>query len=282
MHRLHLQYYVSERRAPRTRVFLPQNFFSFLEQGEKRVIYANDTTTIKENQFVLLSAGHCLMTEKLPLDNRYRSTMFFFDHAMLTTFLVRHAANINSASPLTGSMGKPFLVFEKDAFIENYIASLKLTGAGQGPLWERMLELKLEELLLYLIQKYPAELMAFQANSEEAASDFQIRKAVELNITNNLTLEELAFLCHTSVSTFKRRFLRLYNDTPSQYFLKQKMALARSLLLQHEKPGEIFYKVGYENHSGFSQAFKQVYGMSPKEFLQQHLTDQRQLLGDQE
>lgn len=60
------------------------------------------------------------------------------------------------------------------------------------------------------------------------------------------------------------------------------MEIAKSLLLQNEIPSEIFYKVGYENHSSFSQSFKQIYGISPKEFQQQNLTVSRQLLDDQQ
>ena len=47
------------------------------------------------------------------------------------------------------------------------------------------------------------------------------------------------------------------------------MEIAASLLLQNENPSEVFYKIGYESHSSFSQSFKQIYGISPKQFQQQ-------------
>lgn len=122
-------------------------------------------------------------------------------------------------------------------------------------------------------------ILSFQTKNRQEYSDFEIRKAVELNITNNLTLEELAFLCHTSVSSFKRKFIKIYNKTPSRYFLQQKMELAKSLLLQNQNPGEVFYKVGYENNSSFSQSFKQVYGINP--IQQQNMSVSQQLLNDQ-
>jgi len=175
---------------------------------------------------------------------------------------------------------KPFVVFEKDEFIKTYITSLKLIQLKPATFSDKIIELKFEELMLHLLEKYPAETLSFQTKNQQEYTDFEIRKAVELNITNNLTLEELAFLCHTSVSTFKRKFIKLYNEIPSQYFLQQKMEIAKSLLLQNENPGEVFYKVGYENHSSFSQSFKQVYGISPTQFKQQNLTVSQQLLND--
>jgi AraC family transcriptional regulator, exoenzyme S synthesis regulatory protein ExsA len=70
-----------------------------------------------------------------------------------------------------------------------------------------------------------------------------------------------------SLSTFKRRFLKLYGEPPNQWILKRRMEIARDLLAcGPEGPGEICHKVGYRNHSSFTQAFKQVFGMTPKEF----------------
>lgn len=172
------------------------------------------------------------------------------------------------------------MVFEKDEFIKTYIASLKLIQSKPASFSNKIIELKFEELLLHLLEKYPNEILAFQTKNQVEKSDFEIRKAVELNITNNLTLEELAFLCNTSASTFKRKFIKLYKETPGQYFLRQKMEIAKSLLLQNKNPSEVFYKVGYENHSSFSQSFKQVYGISPKQFQQQNSTVCQQLLND--
>ncbi|RZJ49180.1 MAG: AraC family transcriptional regulator, partial [Flavobacterium sp.] len=174
----------------------------------------------------------------------------------------------------------PFLVFEKDEFIKTYITSLKLIQSKSASFLDKIIEVKFEELMLHLLEKYPKEILSFQTKNQEEYADFEIKKAVELNLTNNLTLEELAFLCHTSVSTFKRKFIKLYNETPSQYFLQQKMEIAKSLLLQNENPSEVSYKVGYENHSSFSQSFKQVYGISPKQFRQQNLAVSQQLLND--
>lgn len=264
--------YTSDRQVPRNKIFLPQNLISFLEHGEKVVYYANNKTTITDKQFAILSSGNCLMTEKLPVNNNYCSTMLFFDTTVLTNFFVKYASLIDQISSNFGKSEKPFLAFEKDEFIQTYIASLKLIQSKPEPFLNKILELKFEELMLHLLEKHPHEILSFHHNNHDGYSDFEIRKAVELNITNNLTLEELAFLCHISVSTFRRKFVKLYNQPPSQYFLQQKMELAKSWLLQNENPSEVFYKVGYENHSSFSQSFKQVCGITPKQFQQQNLT----------
>lgn len=280
MDTLSIHDYVSDRQAPRNKIFLPQNLISLLEQGEKVVYYANSKTVITDNQFAILSSGNCLMTEKLPVNNHYRSLMLFFDNTALATFFIKYASIIDKIPSKPDRPNQPFVVFEKDEFIRTYITSLKLIQSKPASFSEKIIELKFEELMLHLLEKYPNEMLAFQVKNQEKYSDFEIRKAVELNITNNLTLEELAFLCNTSVSTFKRKFVKLYHVVPSQYFLQQKMEMAKTLLLQNENPGEVYYKVGYENHSSFSKSFKQVYGISPKQFQQQNMDVPQQQLND--
>lgn len=263
--------YVADKQVGRNKIFLQHNLITLLEQGEKIVHYAGHATVVKDTQFALLSSGNCLMTEKLPVNNHYRSTMLFFDNAELAKFFIKYASVIEKIAVRPDKDDKPFIVFEKDDFIRNYIASLRFIQPGTS-FSDKKVALKFEELMLYLLEKYPAGMLSFQTRSQEEYSDFEIRKAVEQNITGNLTLEELAFLCHTSVSTFKRRFQKIYGMAPRQYFLQRRMELATSLLLQNENPSEVFYKVGFENHSSFSQSFKQVYGISPKQFQQQKMS----------
>lgn len=266
---LSISRYVSHKPAQRNKIVLQFNFINFLEKGEKVLHYANKATVVKDSHFVILSSNNCLMTEKLSVDKEYRSTLFFFSNEHLTSFFLKYDTFINRIVLQQEKQEEPFLVFLKDEFIVNYISSLKIIQQKSPLISSQLLQLKFEELMLYLLEKYPLEILSFKTKTRETYSDIEIQKAVEKNITNNLTLSELAFLCHTSISTFKRRFIKLYNSTPSKYFLQRKMEIAASLLLQNENPGEVFYKVGYESHSSFSQSFKQIYGISPKQFQQQ-------------
>ncbi|QQQ28927.1 AraC family transcriptional regulator [Chryseobacterium indoltheticum] len=251
-----------------------------MEQGEKVVFYSGSKITITDDHFVILSSGNCLMTEKLPVNSSYCSTMLSFDNEALMNFFIKYASFIKEKSRSPAKEIKPFLVLEKDDIIKNYIASIKLLHSKQMLISDHVLAVKFEELMLYLLEKYPNEILSFQTKNQESYSDFEIRKAVEMNLTNNLTLEELAFLCHTSISTFKRKFLKIYSDTPSKYFLRQKMKMAQLLLMQNQNPSEVFYKVGYESHSSFSQSFKQTYGMSPREFQEKKMIGYQQLMND--
>lgn len=260
----------SNKQVLKNKILLQYNLISFLLTGEKILQYANKTTLINDNQIAILSSGNCLMTEKLSVEKNYCSTLFFFDDKSLTDFFIKYKTIIDKAQ--AEELNEPFVVLEKDHFIKHFIVSLEFVLQKSNPSQE-ILQLKFEEFMLYLLEKHPYVLFSFQKNNQDENVDFQIREAVEKNITNNISLTELAFLCNTSISTFKRKFVKLYNVPPSQYFLQKKMEVASLLLLNRELPSEVSYKIGYENPSSFSQSFKQVFGISPKQYQQQNLVD---------
>jgi AraC-like DNA-binding protein len=92
---------------------------------------------------------------------------------------------------------------------------------------------------------------------------------VEGHIETDITVEELAFLCNMSLSTFKRKFTHMYRMAPRKWLLQQRMERAAALLrMGNEKPSDVYYKVGYESHSSFAHSFKQVFGVTPSEYQQ--------------
>ncbi|QNK61657.1 helix-turn-helix transcriptional regulator [Pedobacter sp. PAMC26386] len=249
-----------------SRIKLRQNLFSFLLEGQKSVQYAETKVKINPNQFLLLSSGNCLMSEKIAAaDGRYRSILFFFDNRLLADFFIRHAQSLR---PLTKKNNdEPFLMFVKDAFLINFIDSLGLMLDSCQPLSAEIQKVKLEELLLYLTEHYPERIQRLRNFSNEANDDLLIREAITANIYNAVTVEELAFLCYMSLSTFKRRFAKLHGTSPNKWLLEKRMEKAALMLKQGEcKASEIFFKLGYENLSSFIQSFKQVHGVTPKQY----------------
>lgn len=248
------------------RIKLRQNLFSFLLEGQKSVQYAGTQIKINPDQFLLLSSGNCLMSEKIAASGRrYRSILFFCDNQLLADFFIRHPSALHTSVKRNNE--QPFLVFEKDAFLINYVESLGFMLASAQPLSVEMQKVKLEELLLYLTERYPEKIQQLRNFNYENNDDLLIRQAITGNIYNAVTVEELAFLCHMSLSTFKRRFARIYGTSPNKWLLDKRMQKAAQLLTQSEcKASEIYFELGYENLSSFIQSFKQVHGITPKQY----------------
>lgn len=268
-----IRLYSTDAPSGRTRITLTKNLFSFLLDGEKTVHYSGKTIRIDPTQFLLLGGSNCLMSEKLSTNGLYSSLLLFFDDTVLTDFFLKYGSMIRRTGVRSSTVKEPVICFEKDAFIQNYLHSLRLMLASENKIPAAMQLLKFEELMLWLAEKYPESLLSFQTGSPADLSDQQLKNTVESNLHNHISVEDLAFLCNTSLSTFKRRFARLYGGvSPNKWILQKRMELAATLLQHHQKkPSEVYYKVGYENHSSFTHSFKQVFGQTPREFQQAKL-----------
>ncbi|MBS1506703.1 MAG: helix-turn-helix transcriptional regulator [Bacteroidetes bacterium] len=252
---------------------LQMNAISMVLSGEKTMLFSNKSVFIKDDEFHFLSAGHCLASMKLSEKKTFRSILIFFDDKILTDFHLKHHALIARIKANQITESQPYLAFKKDDFILNFIHSLQILFESKTEISAAMKLLKFEELMLHLLETHPYDILSFQPHKNKSLDDFEIRKAVEANISNAITIEELAFLCKLSLSTFKRRFNSLYGTSPNRWILQRRMEIARDLLLYYDqKPSEVYYKVGYENHSSFSQSFRQIYGLTPKEFQLQHVS----------
>ena len=130
---------------------------------------------------------------------------------------------------------------------------------------ENLLSVKFEELMLYLLQKYGRkfELYLYSLIASETSP---FKKIIENKIHSNLKLEEIAFLCNMSLSTFKRQFIKEYNESPGKWLQNKRLQNAKNLLEQGKlKPSDIYLDFGYNNLSNFSIAFKNKFGFNPSE-----------------
>jgi AraC-like DNA-binding protein len=258
------------------RSILHKNAISLVISGEKTMHFADKTVYVKDDEFHFLSAGNCVASMKLSDKKAFRSILIFFDDKVLADFHIKYHALIKKISSRKKISNQLYVAFQKDAFVLNFIQSLSLIFRSKTAISAEMKLLKFEELMLHLLETYPDKILSFQPATNKNFDDLEIRRAVETNITNNISVEEMAFLCNTSLSTFKRRFSEIYGTSPNKWILQQRMAMAKDLLTNnHEKPGEVYHKVGYENHSSFTQVFKQTFGVTPKEFQLRELNVQQ-------
>lgn len=87
---------------------------------------------------------------------------------------------------------------------------------------------------------------------------------MEKNYMFNLTSAKFGYLTGRSLTTFKRDFKRVFNDTPEKWLTRKRLELAHyQIFEQKRKPSSVFTEVGFENLSHFSFAFKKQFGYSP-------------------
>lgn len=128
---------------------------------------------------------------------------------------------------------------------------------------------------LYLFLDYLMRSMAaLQVTSGSTLRDFYIHEALEFiehNFQNNISVEDIADVCGLNRTYFGKIFKAAMGKTPQEFLLKYRMAKAAELLtLTLLSVSDIGNAVGYNNSLHFSRAFKNIYGVSPREWRNQN------------
>ena len=244
----------------RSKVNLGMHMFSFLQVGKKQVHFAGTSIAVNKDQSLLLKKGNWLWTELLDTEAVYFCKLLFFSENKLREFLEKHSDlqsdTINE---------EPYFIIRNDSYITSYLNSLSTISNAPAIFMENLLSIKFEELMLYLIQKYGKKFERYLL-SLIGHETSQFKNIVESKVHSNLKLEEIAFLCNMSLSTFKRHFVKAYHISPGRWLQDKRLKKAKETLEEgHLKPSEIFLDFGYNNLSNFSIAFKNKFGFSPSE-----------------
>lgn len=254
--------YTNTQKVDKAQILMETHVLSFLLEGEKSVILPDSKATFQNDSFILLKKGKCLMTEKLSGEGGFKSLLIFFDNNYLLQFFKKHNLALSPASTDSG-----FSVLQKDDLLNSIAYSLLPYFDSKKELSESISVLKAEELLLQIVNLHGTESLSFLLDNLQSYRDVEFKKVVESNITNNLSSSQLAFLCNMTPSTFRRKFIQLYRETPGKWFTKKRLEKAAQLLkCSDAKASEIYLKVGFESLSGFIHAFKKAYGATPKKY----------------
>ncbi|MEM6264634.1 MAG: AraC family transcriptional regulator [Bacteroidota bacterium] len=254
--------YTSEVNTERAQVALSGNLFSFLQDGTKTVFLADDTITATPTHFLVLKAGHCLMTEKISDQARYRSQLFFSTTQALRTFCHKYQIEPSLEPQMDSCLKLPY-----DSFLLAFVNSLRALPSLNA---QDLLAVKFEELMLYLQATHGQRLIDFLFAPAQPKQEQVLEVALHA-VDHPLSLEEMAFLCHMSISTFQRTFRRQFHTSPQKWLQGQRLKKAAYLLaVKGMRPSEVFPEAGYESLSSFSQAFQRLYGQSPRQYQEQH------------
>ena len=123
---------------------------------------------------------------------------------------------------------------------------------------------------LYLFIDYLSRSSSSQITTSGRVRDFYIKEAlnyIEQNFQNDISVENIASFCGLNRTYFGRIFKETVGKSPQQFLLSYRMAKAAELLkLTQLSISYIGNAVGYPNQLHFSRAFKNVYGVSPREW----------------
>ncbi len=154
-----------------------------------------------------------------------------------------------------------------DRLLENYRASIDILLDNPELADESIVKTKLKEFVLLVAksQEAPSQMDFLAALFKP--NEVEFKSVIQHNLYANLSLDELATLCHLSVSSFKRKFSEVFGDSPKKFITRKKVEKAAELLhSSKDRVSDIAYDVGFDSLATFNRNFVSQYGKSPSEY----------------
>lgn len=110
-------------------------------------------------------------------------------------------------------------------------------------------------------------------NKEEDAVKYnkqvdEILSFINMNISSQITIDELAERFCLSGSYICRMFKNATGTTINKYVTARRISMAKALLGSGSSAQEAFEKTGFSDYSSFFKAFTKAVGISPKKYAQ--------------
>lgn len=144
--------------------------------------------------------------------------------------------------------------------------------AARPALRKPYLQLKIQELFLYLMELKPEQLATSRYSSQQAEWIKEIHQQLTEHLDQRFTIEALAKQYLINASTLKEVFKAVYGLPIATYMKEYRMRRAMKLLRETDASiADIAAQVGYETQGKFAQAFKDVVHALPTEYRKQYV-----------
>lgn len=151
--------------------------------------------------------------------------------------------------------------------IEQYMNNLTIYFESPDALDEELGTIKLKELMMILLKSENHESMRTLLSEIFSPVNVKFKQAVDKNIFNNLSIEQLAFICNMSLSTFKREFKKQFAASPAKYIKNKRLNHAAGLLINSDDlVSNIAYESGFQDVTSFTASFSKKFGSSPSQY----------------
>ncbi len=244
--------------------------FLYVMEGTYDSVSEKEKVRVNTQESILMKCGNYLsdMVPTLNTDQYQAVAVHFFPEVLLKIYENKLPEFLKKDStPPTVGMTR----LGHDQLIAKYIDSLLFYFENPQLVDEDILILKLKEIILLLGKtKNAPEIKTILSNLFQPNS-YTLRDIIEAHMYSTITVQKMATLAGMSLSTFKREFQKLYQQSPATYLRDKKVEKAIELLSKTDlRATEIAYECGFSSVAHFSRIFKNRKGLPPTAYKLNH------------
>jgi len=229
--------------------------------GETKIVQADGTYMFKAGDIFLIPRNQLATIINYPKDGLPHKTVVMH---LSTTKLREFYSGLNVKPKPSAS--QKIHCFNNHPLLQSCLASL-IPYFDLKELPENIASLKITEAIS-ILRAIDNNIDNVLANFEEPGK-IDLANYMEQNFMFNMPMEKFGYLTGRSITTFKRDFKKVFNNTPQKWLTQKRLELAHYQFVEkNKKPIDVCYEVGFENLSHFSYAFKKHFGYAPTALLE--------------
>ncbi len=243
-------------------IFSKSDYIVYVLSGKKTYKTINGEWTLTPGQTLYMKKGAEFIQQYF--DDEYCMLGFFLSDELIKETMEEMKGKIILNCPDNPSEFTATPVQSSD-YLDGYFHSMLHYFRGENRPPDHILVLKLKELLIHIMNSDP--LLTSYFNTLTETDRPSLRQVMEKNFCFNLRLEDYAELCHRSLSTFKRDFQQLFNESPGKWIMKRRVQHAANILANSSlSVSQVAFESGFEDLSHFSRVFKKITGNNPTDY----------------
>lgn len=238
--------------------------FYYILKGSARLVEANGLFTTSRQEGLLKSCGNFVGTYLPDEDGEDFEAMVIFLYPDLMREIYQEQLLDVS---LESARANPPRTFVGNALLSRFVEGISIYFEHEELMDEELARLKVKELVMILLKSHYFEGVVDFFQGLFGAKDSSFRAIIEHNLFNQLSIEELAFLTHKSVSSFKRAFKKEFGDTPARYIKNRRLEqAAQKLRLTGDPVSSIAFDCGFQDVTTFSASFREKFNQAPSQY----------------
>ena len=242
----------------RKEVFISTNMLFFVMHGTKVLHFKDKKVDVNLQDVLFLKSGDYVMSEIL--DGYYKAILFMYDDTILLDFIKKYNLSFDDISSFENNYFKIRKTSAFEIFQSSVISYLETNSSNQ----ESIMRLKLEEAFLNILESESKESFKAFLASIYNNNLFKIKIEKEFKYDENILLFAKEF--NITNLAFRNKFKETFGMTPKKWQNTKKLEKAKLLLETSDyNVTQVCQKCGFDNISWFVQAFKNAYGITPKQ-----------------
>ncbi len=244
-------------------IFPNEGCFLYVMGSQASILSSEGTTAVNPKNGVLLKCGNYFV-DWVHADNESVDVIaFHLDSKTLSKLYQQEIPQLIKDQ----IRGESITRLVNVTVIEKFIENLQFYFDNPMLVNEDVLELKIKELILLLLQSKNASTITELLFELFSPQTIHIKEVVAAHIYSDLSIAQLARLSGLSVSSFKKTFEKFYGQSPNNYLLNQRIKKSCELLeTTSQSISQIAFATGFNDPAYFARLFKKRLSMTPSDY----------------